>query len=60
MNDAVRAFMPAFDADFLRDPYPAYHALRAAGALPCKPAAVFPNPLPPEVANRMMVLPEKS
>ena len=28
MNDAVRAFMPAFDADFLRDPYPAYHALR--------------------------------
>lgn len=33
MNDAVRAFMPAFDADFLRDPYPAYHALRAAGPL---------------------------
>lgn len=33
MNDALRACLPAFDADFLRDPYPAYRALRESGPL---------------------------
>ena len=46
----------------IRDRFRSFPSTRAASGerLFFKAAAVFPNPLPPEVANRMTLFPEKS